>query len=376
MSTHNPMGTRRLTTNHYADRSQVATMSPDSRAFHESLPGYEVTPLRFAPTAAQRLGVRSVWVKDESNRLGMPSFKILGASWAAFRVLRGLLGVEVSTLPQLREALAESGRQLTLVAATDGNHGRAVARIAAILGLGGHIVVPADMVAERIAAIEGEGATVQVVDGGYDEAIITSAALADETHIVISDTSWEGYTQPPAWVIDGYSTMMTEIIEAIERREIPEPTVVVGQIGVGSFAASVAQGFAGRPARRLLGVEPTKADCVTVSIERGRVVTIPGPQESIMAGLNCGTPSLVAWPDVSRGFDHFATATDEDAEEAMRLLYADGIISGESGAAGLAGLLAHGREYGLSEDDDVLLFSTEGATGVENFNRITGAQLS
>jgi len=368
----------RLTRNAHADRASVSKAGIADPAFHPSLPGFASTPLRPAPKAAQRLGVRSVRVKDESHRLGMPSFKILGASWATYRTVMAHLGQPVAaqpTLDGLREAVAAHGPDLTLVAATDGNHGRAVARMAKLLGLRAIIVVPAGTVVSRIEAITGEGAEVRIVSGGYDQAIAASAAsaaLSDDKHVVISDTSWEGYTDTPGWVIDGYSTMLMEIVEEIEAGHVAEPTVVAAQMGVGAFGAAVTRQFASRPARLLVGVEPTRADCIITSAEAGRITTISEPQDSIMAGLNCGTPSIVAWDDVLHGYDVFVTVTDDDARDAMRLLHDDGIEAGESGAAGLAGLLAHAEGMGLGPQDDVIIFVTEGITDPVAYREIIG----
>lgn len=369
------MNTPRLTHNAHADRASVSKAGIADPAFHPSLPGFATTPLRPAPKAAQRLGVRSVLVKDESQRLGMPSFKILGASWAAYRTIMAHLGLPVGaqpTLDRLREAVAAQGSDLTLVAATDGNHGRAVARMAKLLGLSAIIVVPAGTVDSRIDAISGEGAEVRVVDGGYDQAIAASAALSDDKHVVISDTSWEGYTDTPGWVIDGYSTMLKEVTDEIEAGRVAEPTVVVAQMGVGAFAAAVTREFASRPARLLVGVEPTSADCIITSAEAGKILTITGAQDSIMAGLNCGTPSIIAWDDVLHGYDVFVTVTDDDARDAMRLLHDDGIEAGESGAAGLAGLLAHAEGLGLGPQDDVVILVTEGITDPVAYRDIIG----
>jgi len=174
--------TPRLTHNSHADRASVSKAGIADPAFHPSLPDFAATPLRPAPKAAQRLGVRSVLVKDESQRLGMPSFKILGASWATYRTIMAHLGLPVGaqpTLDKLREAVAARGSDLTLVAATDGNHGRALARMAKLLDLRAIIVVPAGTVVSRIDAITGEGAEVRVVDGGYDQAIAAGGALSD-----------------------------------------------------------------------------------------------------------------------------------------------------------------------------------------------------
>ncbi len=363
----------RLVRNTAVDRARLPPPALDDGAFHASLPGFAATPIRPAPHAAARLGVRSVWVKDESQRLGTPSFKILGASWATYLTVMAHLGRTPGPSPslaELRTALADAGAGPTLVAATDGNHGRAVALMARLLGLAAIILVPAGTVAGRIEAIRGEGAHVRVVDGGYDDAVAASAALADADHVVVSDTSWEGYTDTPRWVIDGYGTMLHEATDAIAAGSMPEPTLVLAQMGVGAFAAAVARHFAHRPARLLVGVEPVSADCVTTSLERGELTTITGAQDSIMAGLNCATPSVVAWDDVRHGYDACTTVLDADAEEAIRLLARDGIAAGESGAAGLAGALAHRDGLGLGEEDDVLVFLTEGITDPVSHDRI------
>lgn len=365
------MSQPRCITNPLHDPARVGRTTKRPLRFHQSFDEYVPTPLLPLPTAADRLGVATVHLKDESSRMGMPSFKILGAAWATYRVLTQRLGLPADddlTLAELRDRLIGSG--LRLCAATDGNHGRAVARMATLLGLTAHIVVPADMVAERIAAIEGEGASVEVYDGGYDDAVARSASYADDSTLVVSDTSWEGYVDPPAWVIDGYSTMINEIRAQLADAGIAAPTVVAAQIGVGAFAAAVSRGYAGQSDIRLVGVEPTQADCMIASVEHGSVTTIPGPQLSMMAGLNCGTPSPVAWPDVAGGFTHFTTVTDEETAEAMRVLHADGVVSGESGAAGLSGLLVHAEALGLGPDDSVLVVSTEGATDEANHRRI------
>lgn len=372
------MHAARLVRNPYLNRDAVAEPRFTSAGFHKSIPGFVPTPLREAETAAARLGVRSVWVKDESMRLGMPAFKILGASWATYRALMAHLGLpehRKPTLAKLKKAVAESGRPLHLVAATDGNHGRAVARMAREIGLPCTIFVPQGTVRSRIKAIARNGADVIMVDGNYDEAIAASAALADENHVVISDTSWEGYTDVPRWVIDGYQTMLKEVIDLIDEGMVPEPSVVVAQMGVGAFSSAVASAFAHRPARLLVGAEPTVADCLASSIEAGGDLTVIAetPYTS-MAGLNCGTPSVVAW-DVNRfTFGAFATVDDADAEEATRVLHEDWIDAGESGAAGLAALLRHGGELGLRPEDDVLIFVTEGITDPTNFARIIGPE--
>jgi diaminopropionate ammonia-lyase len=343
------------------------------RGFHESLPGYAPTPLINAPTLAAKLGVAALYVKDESSRLTMPSFKILGASWATFRALTELVGSDAAEVEGLQELKGHlNGRNLTLVAATDGNHGRAVARIATMLELDAHILVPRDMVSARIGSIREEGAEVTVVDGSYDDAVASSAALADDTHLVISDTSWPGYERVPGWVIDGYHTIVDEVTAKLAADGLKPPTVVVAQMGVGAFAAAMIRGFAPLGAR-FIGAEPTKAACVLESIRSGEPVQISGDLDSIMAGLNCGTPSPLAWPDLVAGLSHLAAVEDADAEQAMRDLATIGVVSGESGAAGYAALIAHPTALDLTPEDRVLVVSTEGATDPHAYEQIVAS---
>jgi diaminopropionate ammonia-lyase len=362
--------------------------------FHRRLPGYKETPLIDAPALADALGVGKVLVKDESSRLGLPAFKVLGASWAVYRALEerlpeGTFG-DWETVEELKVRL-EPLRPLNLVAATDGNHGHALARVARLLGLGARIFVPEDMVVARREAIASEGAEVVVVRGTYDEAIERSAAEEGERGLLVSDMSWPGYERIPAWVIAGYSTMLWEIDDELERRGEAGPELVVVQVGVGAFAAAVTRHFRGPQSSRhpkLLGVEPANADCLLRSVAEGRILSVPGPHDSIMAGLNCGRPSLVAWPIVSRGIDVLVAMDDEPVREAVRLMAASGIVSGETGAAGLGGLLGVLREessgqrlgqqqearraLSVTRESRVLLFNCEGDTDPDAYRRLVG----
>ncbi len=322
--------------------------------FHRGLAGYEPTPLIEAPELAAEWGVGRVLLKFERERFGLPAFKFLGVSWAAER----LLG----------EPPYEPG--LELIAATDGNHGRAVARAARLRGLGATILVPAGTAQARIDAIAGEGARVEVVDGSYDDAVRLSAELADERRLVLSDTSWPGYEQVPGWVIEGYATIFHEVDEqaaaAVDVAFVP--------IGVGALAAAAARHLGGRA--RLAGVEPVAAACMLESVRAGRITEVPGPHGSIMAGLNAGLPSLVAWPLVSAAFDLFCAAEDELAVEGTRRLAALGLEAGEcsGGAAGAAAhLLADGAAREALRADScstVLVLLTEGVTDPAAYARI------
>jgi diaminopropionate ammonia-lyase len=286
---------------------------------------------------------------------------------------------DLPTFATLARATARL-RPLTLSAATDGNHGRAVARMAALVGLDAQIYVPRGTARARIEAIAGEGAVVTVVDGGYDDVVQRSAEDASERCLVISDTSWQGYEEVPRWVSEGYSTIFSEIEEQLVAQELERPDVAVIPIGVGALAAAAVCHFWATPKRRprIVSVEPTRASCVLESVAAGRIITLDHPQESLMAGLNCGTPSVVAWPLISGGIDVYLAVDDARVPVAMRLLADDGIIAGETGSAGLAGLLRVVEDpdpeartaLELAPDTRVLLLCTEGATDPQAYEQL------
>jgi len=371
--------------NEDADVSYV-TEEPgdDVLGFHRRLPGYRPTPVVDLPGLASTMGAGEVRIKDESDRFGLPAFKMLGASWASYRVLCERLGgpPEPWTTVEELAARVDRLRPLTLATATDGNHGRAVARFARWLGLGAQVLVPAGTAVARIEGIESEGATVAVVDGTYDDAVAAAAALAGDRVLVVSDTAWPGYERVPAWVIEGYSTIFHELDGQLG--DGFEPDLVVVQIGVGALAAATVRHYrrrapAARP--RLVGVEPESAACALASARAGGLTTVPGPHDSIMAGLNCGTPSSIAWPVLQSGVDVFVAITDDSARDGMRLLADAGLVSGETGAAGVGALLelftgagadAQRASLGIDESSRVVVISTEGATDPVNYEQVVG----
>ncbi len=347
--------------------------SPAPARFHRSLDGYAPTPLRDEPNLAAALGLAQVWCKDESSRLSLPSFKILGASWAVRVALVERLELEPSEIRSLADlqALLEGNRQpFALAAATDGNHGRAVARVARELGLAARIFVPADMVGARRQAIADEGAEVIVVDGGYDDAVGLSAEDQERGNVVVSDTSWPGYETIPRAVIDGYSTIFSEIDDALNGDSAPGPDVVFVPVGVGALAASAVRhyrrpGLDSPPA--LVAIEPRNASCLLASVRAGGIVTLDTRQDSIMSGLNCGTPSIVAWPETSVGFDLYTEIDDDSARDGMRLLAGVGIEAGECAGGTVGGardvLTSSWRgQLDLPDDPVGLLLLTEGVT--------------
>jgi len=348
-----------------------------ARALHARLPGHAASPLRDAPELAAELGVGRLWLKDECGRFGLPSFKPLGASWAVCCAVAELLGDAgpPSDPVDLRER-ARALRPLRVVCATDGNHGRAVAHVAAFLELDADVLVPAGTAAARIAAIEAEGAHVQVVDGDYDEAQRRSAEFAAEVGgVLVSDTSWPGNERTPARVTEGYGTIFAELDEQLGAT----PDVAFVPVGVGALAAAAVEHLGARGVR-LVSVEPEGAHCALASARAGEPVTVPGPHESSMAGLNCGTVSMIAWPALQR-MDAFCSIDDGAAEWGVRRLADLGLDRGEcsGGVLGGARELLTGdhaprvREaLGLTRDATVLLLLTESVTDPEHFERIVG----
>jgi diaminopropionate ammonia-lyase len=328
------------------------------------------------PSLAERAGVGRVVVKAEVERLGLPSFKVLGASWATYRLLVDRLGAEPtwSTIEELADVVAAELGDLRLVAATDGNHGRAVAFMARRLRLDATILVPAGTAQARIDGIADEGAEVIVVDGTYDDAVAQSAAMAGSRSIVVSDTSWPGYEQAPGWVIEGYSTIFAELSEQLAGG-LASIDVVFVPLGVGALGAAAVAALAGTDAQ-LVGVEPESAACVTAAVVAGELVEVPGPHHSIMAGLNCGLASPIALPVIAEGFTAFVAVDDDRVRDAIRLLADAGVDVGETGAAALAGLTALADDHPgaglLNPDTTVLLLATEGVTDPANFDHIVG----
>ncbi|HET6509906.1 MAG TPA: diaminopropionate ammonia-lyase [Baekduia sp.] len=340
---------------------------PAARAFHERLPLYQRTRLARLDDLAGELGVGRLWVKDESSRLGLPAFKVLGVSWAMYRALSERLGTEPGewrTLDELRAAFAPL-QPLTVTAATDGNHGRALARVARWLGVPAVIHVPRQVPPERAAAIRSEGATVVVVDGTYDDAVDAAfaAAAADDRTLLVSDTAATEDEVVPRWIVEGYSTLFAEADEQLAELGEPGPELVLVQIGVGALAGAAAihyrrAGLAVAP--RLVGVEPLSAACLLESARDGARHVVPGPHTSAMDCLNAGAPSMATLADLLAGFDAFVAVGDALVPGAIQALARAGVVSGATGVAGLVALRELRDELGLTERTSVLIVNSEG----------------
>ena len=362
--------------------------------FHRSLPGYEPTPLRELPDLAFRLGLGGLFVKDESKRFGIKAFKTLGASYAMYRFLKKQWQERFQTpfTPasfQDAEALAKLG-SFTFCAATDGNHGRAVAWTAKKLRQKAVIYMPANSVAARVENIRGEGADVVLVEGTFDDCVRRCADdAAKNGWQAISDTAYPGYREIPGWILLGYTTIFAELEGVLNKPDKAGVDVVILPAGVGGLAAAGAfyySQYYGEKRPLLICVEPVSSDCFLESVRYGKGEPLPtrGRQTSIMAGLNCGVPSPLAWPIVRDAMHFFLAVSDKYAEAAMRRYYRPlgmdpRVVSGESGASGLAALLALTNSnklasvrsrLPLNQNSRVLLINTEGDTDPENFQKI------
>lgn len=324
--------------------------STDALQFHAAIAGYRPTPLRDFPAIAAELGLGALALKDESDRLGLPAFKVLGASWAVERALREQPGMRM------------------LVAASAGNHGRAVARVAALRGLACRIYLPAGSAPARAEAIAAEGAEVVVTEGAYEQAVVQATRAGGKPGAIeIADVGESG---PARWVVDGYQTLYAEI-EADGGCD-----VLLVPVGVGSLAAAAAR-YGAHTGTAVVGVEPATAACLTASLAAGAPTAVANPGTT-MAGLNCSEISASAWPSLRDGIHGMVTVTDAEAHAAMRELAGGGVVIGDCGAATLAALRALATEpgcsglreaVGLGAHSRVVLIASEGATDPAAYER-------
>jgi diaminopropionate ammonia-lyase len=344
--------------------------------------GYAPTPLRDLPDIA---GLATVRIKDESTRFGLGSFKALGGAYAVGKLLAAELAHQgvarsASSAELTDSQYADYTSAITVTCATDGNHGRSVAWGAQRFHCRCVIFVHETVSQGRVDAIAAYGAQVERVRGTYDDAVrVANRAAKANGWIVVSDTSYAGYTEIPRDVMQGYRLMADE---AADQWNGSAPTHVFIQAGVGGAAASVSVQMRERfnPAPLLIVVEPDRAACLLASARAGAVTTVHGDLGTIMAGLACGEPSLLAWQELERAAWAFQSISDNAAADTLRLLAGRGIPIGESGVAGLTGLRvamsdpAAQAALRLDADSRVLVFGTEGITDPEVYQHLLGSR--
>ncbi|MBN1116782.1 MAG: diaminopropionate ammonia-lyase [Bacteroidales bacterium] len=330
--------------------------------FHKSLDEYCPTPLIEIPHLSELLGINKILIKDEGQRFGTSALKILGASYAVYQ--------------EINHSKSIKG----ICTATDGNHGRAVAWACKKNGLESVVFVPYQTSVSRIRFIEEEGAKVIVSKGHYDQAVKEAAAYAEENNItLLQDTSWTNYHRIPSTITSGYYTEMHEVSEQTNKLMKPAIDVVFIQAGVGSWPSAIVhfiRKYLNNQKVKIVCVEPYESDAIYESVKRASLATTRKSQKTIMAGLNCGTPSYIAFEILKQGVDAFLTISDEYAIDAIKYLNAPlpgdpYVAAGESGSAGLAALLAIIRnknigmlkkQLGITKESNILVFNTENVT--------------
>ena len=355
-----------------------------ARAAVTGFEGYRPTPLHRLTGLARALGVGDLWLKDESGRFGLGSFKALGGAYAVVHLLRERLGDDVSIADVAAGRAASRVQDMTACCATDGNHGLAVAWGARRAGAGCTVFLPGPVSAGRERAIRAQGADIVRIAGSYDEAVEACAEeAARKGWLLVSDTSHAGGDEAPSRVMHGYAMLVDEIRAALAGLA---PTHVFVQAGVGGLAAAVIGAFrqdlgAGSP--KGVVVEPTNADCLYQSALAGRPAPASGDLDTVMACLAAAEVSPLAWQVLERGAFAFMALDDSGAVDAMRRAAspADGdpaLVLGESGAAALGGLIAATGDtgardaLGLSEASRVLVIGSEGAIDPDIYRRLVG----
>ena len=365
-----------------------------ARAFHRQIPGYKMTSLKSLSNLANMIGLEGIYIKDESERLHLNSFKVMGGSFAIARFIQKKLNLtddqlsyEYLVSPECHEKI----KDMTFASATDGNHGRGIAWASMKLGLPCVIYVHKETSQARIDGIRRYGATVKVIDGNYDDAVRQMAIDAEANNwTVVSDTSWDGYTEIPTWIMQGYSTMLLESQEQFAGMGIERPTHIFVQAGVGALAASVIGFYASlfkNDLPKFVVVEPDKAACLYLSAEvgDGQPHNVTGDLDTIMAGLACGEPSGIAWDVLWPLVDAFIKVPDYIAARGMRILATPlkgdpFVISGESGAVGLGAFYSMMNEkeacgelikhLGIDSNSRILFINSEGNTDPVHFRQI------
>ncbi|MCG6190668.1 diaminopropionate ammonia-lyase [Maribellus maritimus] len=342
----------------------------DAYSYHTSLHNYKPTPLIHLPNLSQKYHVGNIYIKDESFRFGLNAFKVLGASYAVNCILKEIPKAE------------------TFCTATDGNHGRAVAWSAKKFGKKAIVFVPKTTTEERIKAIQKEGATVIKVDGNYDYTCETVKNESSKNNwVLIQDTAWKNYVEIPSLIMAGYLTLFKEMENSLHTSAKPKIDILIIQAGVGSLAGAAIYYYLKKYKKNspeIVVVEPKEADGVLRSFKRNKISTSNGNSCTIMAGLNCETPSYSAWDLLKSGVNVSIRIDDIYAKQAIRELYYPigsdpKIIAGESGAAGFAGFISVmqnksyelvRKELNINENTNILFINTEGDTDKNSFNRI------
>lgn len=360
--------------------------------YHSSFEQYTETPLVELKELSKYLGIKDLFIKDESYRFGLNAFKVLGGSFTIGKYIANKLGKDIDELPYktlISDEVKKELGEITFITATDGNHGRGVAWTAEQLKQKAIVYMPKGSALERRDRIRAHGATCEITEWNYDDTVRYCNELAEKNgYVMVQDTSWPGYEELPRWIMQGYMTMAYEAYLKLQK-ENKRPTHIFLQAGVGSMASGVCGFFSSVYADNkpiITTVEPDKAACLykTAKADDGELHPVTGEMNTIMAGLACGEPITIGWPVLNANAENFLSIPEETAAYGMRVLGNplkgdERVISGESGAATI-GVVAQvmkleelkeiKEKLKLDENSVVLLFSTEGDTYFEGYREI------
>lgn len=362
-----------------------------ARTFVATQEDYEITPLVSLKELSKVFGVKRIYVKDESKRMGLNAFKGVGVLYAVSELIckRFNLDIEKTTFNNFLEPkLNKEIKKLVFVAATDGNHGKGLAWVAKTLGCKCNIYMPKNTTDARVKAIEDLGAKVLVTDVNYDD---TLRMVIEEAYkngwIHVQDQAWEGYTEITNAISKGYSIIADEILEQMKNDSIDRPTHIILQAGAGTFAFGILGYYVNvfeenKP--YMVIAEANNAACFYSSAEKGKLTSVSGELETVMAGLSVGEPNIVAWENLKTIVEGYASCSDNITARGMRILSSslkndERIISGESGAlgVGLVSMVCQSSEYrnikelmGIDKESVLLFINTEGDTDPESYRKI------
>ena len=360
--------------------------------FHRSMDIYKATPLAHMKNMAKRIGVESIYVKDESHRFGLNAFKVVGGVYGLANVIARYLGIDFNTIDfndLKQESIKDQLNEVTIMSVTDGNHGRGLAWAGAELDCNVIIYMPKGSAEARVQALTELGAEVHVTDLNYDDTLrlVIDKVAQNDKLLHVQDQAWPGYEEIPNWISQGYMTIADEALTQIYFSGDKAPTHVFLQAGAGSMALGIASYFAnqlGDKCPKIVIMEAKNANCYFESIRKGESVRILGDLDTIMAGLSVGEVNTEGFRVIPHVASAYLSCADTMSKYGTRLLAAPQgedpkVISGESGSVG-AGVLNHlmlndsGKELretlNLNENSRVLLFSTEGDTDPDLYQKI------
>jgi len=340
------------------EQGSIVTDPKAALALMSECPIAHTTPVTNTPDIANDLGIAELYIKDERGRMGLGSFKALGAAFAIAKQSSSQMSENPGT------STKDSLKGTTFVCASAGNHGLSMAAGARVFGASA-VVYLSETVPESFAEkLRSKGARVVREGADYEASMAAARRASDDNNWqLLSDSSWPGYSQAARDVMEGYLVMGAELGSQLTKA----PSHVFLQAGVGGLASAAAAmcRYLWQDKPEIIVVEPSEAPCLIDSIEAGKPVEAKG-RVSNMGRLDCKEPSHLALRYLSKEADYFMTIDDQTAAEACQWLADQDLTSTPSGIAGIAGLKAlrkAGTLNSLTANSVVLTFMSEEAAG-------------